>query len=232
MFVFVASSFKLFSATHLFTLAVIGLLLFAATSAHHKASGKSKRGIESSLAICCLLSHPLHIAFLFFSSSAITLTSWLPFHLCDLAAIICGLALLTRSQKLGEVAYFWGLAATLQGLITPNLSVTFPHPYFISFFWTHGFIVISALFLPLAIGLRPRKNSYLRVFFLTQLYALFAVCSNALLGTNYGFLASKPDSASVLDFFPEWPCYILILEILCISLLFLLQLPFSKKSEI
>ena len=59
---------------------------------------------------------------------------------------------MSKSQKMAELAYFWGLAGTLQGLLTPNIHQGFPSPVYISFFWNHGFVVISALFLPLAMG--------------------------------------------------------------------------------
>lgn len=224
-------SFALFHAAHLSTVAVIALLLTLYVATHRNASSKTKTHIERSLAFCCLASPPLNIALTFLCYSSVSLASLLPFHLCDLASIICGVALLTQSQRLFEIAYFWGLAATLQGLITPTISVDFPHPLFISFFWSHGFIVITALFLPIALGFRPRKKAFWRVFCITQLYAIFAICINTALGTNYGFLASKPQAMSLLDLLPQWPWYILFLESLALSLFYLLQLPFSKKSE-
>src|SRR5437660_1290063 len=50
----------------------------------------------------------------------------LPMQLCDWALGAVIVALITRRQLFYEPAYFWGLAGTLQAIITPNLEVTFP----------------------------------------------------------------------------------------------------------
>lgn len=45
-----------------------------------------------------------------------------PFYLCDVVAIVLATALFQRSQRLTEVGYLWGVAGTLQGMITPTLA--------------------------------------------------------------------------------------------------------------
>ena len=45
--------------------------------------------------------------------------SKLPMQLCDWALFLTVASLLWRSPRCFEVAYFWGLAGTLQGLLTP-----------------------------------------------------------------------------------------------------------------
>ncbi len=57
-----------------------------------------------------------------------------PLHLCDLAAITAGFALITRNRTLCLLTYFWGLAGTVQGIATPAIDIGFPHPAFFSFF--------------------------------------------------------------------------------------------------
>jgi len=51
----------------------------------------------------------------------------LPFHLCDVAAFAGAVALLKRDPLAAELVYFFGLAGTLNGLITPALLQDFPH---------------------------------------------------------------------------------------------------------
>lgn len=224
------SNFQLFGLSHGLVIAFISALAVSLICWHKKSSDQGKRCITIFLAICCLLSFPFQIGLSIWSSGHSTIESRLPLHLCDLAAICGGIALLTRSQKLGEITYFWGLAGTLQGLITPDLSSDFPNAGFISFFWNHGFVVITALFLPLALGWRPRKKAIWFVFGLTQIYMVVAVTVNSLFATNYGFLRHKPLRPTVLDSFPDWPWYIIVLEFLCLALFILLNLPFYRKS--
>jgi hypothetical integral membrane protein (TIGR02206 family) len=150
----------------------------------------------------------------------------LPLHLCDAAAVAAGIMLLTRALFLYELAYFWGMAGTLQALITPALGLDFPHPDFWFFFATHGLVVIGAVFATAALGLRPAWKSIPRVFGATAVLALIAAPVNWLLGTNYLYLCAKPPVASLMDYLGPWPWYILTL--VPVSLLFfaLYYLPF------
>ncbi|MGH9303926.1 MAG: hypothetical protein ACRDZ5_05860, partial [Acidimicrobiales bacterium] len=51
----------------------------------------------------------------------------LPFALCDAAVLVAAAAVVLRVPVLCELTYFWGLAGTLQAVITPDLSASFPH---------------------------------------------------------------------------------------------------------
>jgi hypothetical integral membrane protein (TIGR02206 family) len=81
----------------------------------------------------------------------------LPLHLCDIAAMTAGFALLTRHPALCALTYFWGLAATLQALLTPAIGLGFPSWPFITFFIQHFAIVAAALYLPVVEGWRPKR---------------------------------------------------------------------------
>ena len=50
----------------------------------------------------------------------------LPMQLCDWAMFAVIAALVTLRRGVYEVAYFWGLAGTLQAILTPNLQSGFP----------------------------------------------------------------------------------------------------------
>src|SRR5262245_16330224 len=45
----------------------------------------------------------------------------LPFYLCDVVSLVLAYALIFRRQRWAEIGYLWGLAGTVQGLITPTL---------------------------------------------------------------------------------------------------------------
>lgn len=157
----------------------------------------------------------------------------LPLHLCDCAAIIGAVALVTRHRLLVEITYFWGLAGTLQGLITPDLAYAFPHPRFVAFFCLHGGVVITAIFLTAGLRLYPRKWSVLMAFGALQIYAVVAFVVNRCTNCNYGFLLQKPDRGSLLDHLGPWPWYILSLELVALVFFGLLYLPFvwRKRQE-
>ncbi len=70
----------------------------------------------------------------------------------------------------------------------------------------------------------------IRVLLWSELYILTVIPVNFLLGTNFGFLARKPDNPSLLDHLGPWPWYILSLQLVALLLLFLLALPFTRTN--
>jgi hypothetical integral membrane protein (TIGR02206 family) len=160
------------------------------------------------------------------------LENFIPCHLCDIAAVTAGFAILTKKPLLCELTYCWGLAGTMQGLITPNLAFNFPHPLFWTFFIQHGVIVSVALYLPLAMNWKPRDGVVPRIFLWNQVYFVIAGTTNVILGTNFGFLARKPQTASLMDQLGDWPVYLFWLQLLAILLTSLLLLPFKGSINI
>jgi hypothetical integral membrane protein (TIGR02206 family) len=131
------------------------------------------------------------------------LTSKLPMQLCDWALFTTVAALLWRSPRCFEVAYFWGLAGTMQGLLTPAIGADLELWRKIGFFVIHGGIVAGIVYLIFIAGLRPKAQSLWRVFLWSEFYFVFAQIVNALTGQNYGFLARRPPTHSLLDLFSD-----------------------------
>ncbi len=194
----------------------------------HSAHTKS---VLSLLTFSCFASYPISQAAWESAGGAFTLDAVIPLHLCDIAAFLCGFALITRKPVLCELSYFWGLAGTLQGLLTPALAYDFPHPVFLAFFLQHGVVVVTALLLPLGLGWRPRKGAWIKAFGWLLGYALIVFLINMAAGTNFGFLRHKPHQASLLDVMPEWPTYILFMICIGVVMFFLLGLPFRKSVQ-
>jgi hypothetical integral membrane protein (TIGR02206 family) len=162
----------------------------------------------------------------------IPLDNLLPFHLCDVAALLAGFALITKKPLIRELCFCWGLAGTLQALITPNLPYPFPHPIFFTFFTHHGVVVITALFLPLAEGWRPRPGTFPRLLLWNQVYFISVMAVNWAADTNFGFLMEKPDGATILDHLGPWPSYLIWLQLIAAAFIALFLLPFSKRINV
>ena len=135
----------------------------------------------------------------------------LPLNLCDWATAATVITLLYPNQRSYELAYFWALAGTLQGMLTPDVKFEFPDIEFLLFFVFHGGIIASVLYLTFGLGWRPIPASLPRVIAWTLLYAGLAACVDWLAGTNYAFLRTKPPFATVFDVMPDWPWYIPVL---------------------
>jgi len=154
------------------------------------------------------------------------LASALPLQLCDAAIFISALALVLRKQLLVEVAYFWGLAGTIQAVITPDLPQHFPSFPFFQYYVAHGGVVAAALFLVVGLGQWPRRDAVLRVAAITIVYALLVGGIDAAAGTNYMYLRTKPTSATLLDLLGPWPWYIAWASLVGVALLLILDAPF------
>jgi len=153
----------------------------------------------------------------------------LPLQLCDWATFTCVAALLRRHRLAYELTYFWGLAGTLQAVITPDLQEAFPDPGFITFFVAHSGIIVGILFLTLGLGMRPTLRSLWRAFLGLQVYAAVTVILDLWLRTNFGYLLRKPARPSLLDYLGPWPWYIASLEVVGLALFFLFYTPFAVR---
>lgn len=218
--------FELFGAAHVGVLLLVTLAAVMLVGlARRSPASRFVRTGERVLLAALLLTYPAKAALSLGGQGA----SWdypLPMHLCDLAAYIAAAALVWRSQRLAELAYFWGLAGTLQGLITPAVQVGFPHPEFFRFFLLHASVVVASFYLPFGARLAPARGAVWRVFGWTQAYVLAAAAVNALTGANYGFLREPPPTASLIDVLGPWPWYLVALEGIALALFALLYLPF------
>lgn len=69
----------------------------------------------------------------------------LPFYLCDVVSLVLAYALIRRKQRWAEIGYLWGLAGTVQGLITPTLYFSWDTIEYYVFFAQHGGVPVAAL---------------------------------------------------------------------------------------
>lgn len=207
-------SFELFSVSHLFVLALT-LLLPALTISWVKWKPASARAVEV-----------LYFLLLFLTKiTALTLSiregflPWqemLPFHVCDIATLAALGALGFRWRPGFVLAFYWGIAGTLQGVLTPDLPVGWPHPRFVLFFLSHSGLVAANLHLLFAGPWRLHFRDAAAAFLSLLIYAALMSAINFMLGTNYGYLCAKPRGASLLDHLGPWPWYIGSLMLICV----------------
>lgn len=150
----------------------------------------------------------------------------LPMEFCNWSTAVTVLALWTRNRTMAELSYFWVLAGSLNGVITPDLQAQFPQFYFFIFWIGHSGLVVAALFVVFGLRLPPRPGSLWRVIGYSQLYFVCAMGVNYLVNGNYGYLSHKPGGASVLDGLGDWPYYILSMQAVAIVLFAILYAPF------
>jgi hypothetical integral membrane protein (TIGR02206 family) len=150
----------------------------------------------------------------------------LPFYLCDVVSLVLAYALICRKQRWAEVGYLWGLAGTVQGLITPTLYFSWDTFEYYAFFAQHGGVPVAAITLAYGTELRPQRGAFLRAVFWSWIYMLAVGGINGLLGANYGFLCAKPGVGTFFDYMGPYPWYLLTLQAVAFTFYLLLLIPF------
>jgi hypothetical integral membrane protein (TIGR02206 family) len=221
------SRFEIWGPEHLAILAItFAVPLGLAVWARRDATGQRSRMIALGFAALLFVQVVGNLVFIGFAEK----DRWqdlMPLQLCHCALFATAATCVWRHQVAYELAYFWGLAGTLQGLLTPGLNYGFPTPGFIFYFLGHSGIVAAILFLTAGLRLRPRARSIGRAYGWLLAYGAVAGTFNALFATNYGFLCEKPAAASLLSWFGPWPWYIGTLAVVALLNFVLLYLPWA-----
>src|SRR5450756_554462 len=182
---------KLLSAEHLLTVAVIAAVITALVVAARLRPGPWTVVACRILAVVILGNEAAWWVWLG-AHGTWSASYALPFQLCDVVGVVAAAALWTRQPLLVELTYFWGLAGTANGLITPDVSDHFPTFGFMQYFIAHGTIVAAALLLVVGLRLAPRRGTVLRVFGLTVGLLVLDAGVNLVTGGNYLYLRRKP----------------------------------------
>lgn len=150
----------------------------------------------------------------------------LPLALCNFALLVAAAACWWRIRVLVELTYFWALAGTVQGLLTPDLNVPFPHVEFFEYVVGHTLIIVAALYLVVGMRIEPRKGSVRRASIITYIYVALVGLVDALIHANYMFLRHAPRQWTLLRLMGPYPWY-LVTGVVIVPLFFaLLYSPF------
>jgi len=152
------------------------------------------------------------------------LTDNLPLHLCGPIYYMVAIMLMTRNKTLYELTYFLGLAGASNSLLTPGEIFPFPHILNITFFTTHGMIVIGVLYMTIVLGYRPTWKAFGKTMIFLNVFALLVIPVNYFLNTNY--LCYPPPGGTLMDLLGPWPLYLVFVEMLGVVLFLLAFSPF------
>ncbi len=225
-----AEGFQAFGGQHLL---LLGLFLLGAVAvvlagrAQRCDRGVSRFSRVLALALLCVA----------VASQALQLTpgdfdlgSSLPLQLSDLAWVSATWALWTHARVPTALTYYWGLTLTVQAILTPSLAQQFPHPRFLAFWATHLLVVWAALHLTVGLGLGPRWREYRVTVAVTAAWAGLVIVFDLIVAVNYGYLAHKPASASLLDPLGPWPVYVVVAGAVLLAVWALMTWPWTRRT--
>ncbi len=152
----------------------------------------------------------------------------LPLHVCDLAALIAAVALISGSRFWTIILYYWGIGLSTQAFITPVVRAGPVYTEFWLFFESHTIIVGSAIYCVAVRGYRPTLRELLLAFGFTVGYAAVIVPLNLWQVWNYGYIGrATPQSPTIIDRLGPWPLRLLPLSGLVLLTFVLAWAPFA-----
>lgn len=218
--------FALFGRAHLVATCLVLLALLPVLLPRSCWSDRARNVFRFALA-GALLALELGRHAWFLANGLWSVQGMLPLHFCTISVWLSVVALATRSRGAYEPLYFLGLGGATQALITPSLApYGFPHVLALQTYASHTGIVMATLFLTRIEGFRPTPQSLLRLILAVAAYVPAVFALNLAIGSNYLFLAAKPEFATAMDWMPAWPWYIGVLIALALAIALLLYLPF------
>ena len=154
-----------------------------------------------------------------------TVGSSLPLYVCDVAAFVAAAALVSRRRLLVEITWFWGVAGTLQGLLTPDHPIYFPSYDWVEFYTDHIGVILAAFWLVVGLGLHPRPRAALRVIAITAVFFVLVGVVDLLTGGDYDYLHAQ-HPPGLLALLGPWPWYLLGATGVALLSILVLDLPF------
>ena len=139
----------------------------------------------------------------------------LPLHLCSVSALAAAALAFAGRTWLLDYLWYLGMPGAVLALLFPAPAVSrWQTAMNLSYAATHMLIVLIPL-CRLIQGMRPRKGLALLMMLAMQALAAIACCANAVLGTDFLFLAAPPAAAPLEAVYRlGYPLYLLTLETL------------------
>jgi hypothetical integral membrane protein (TIGR02206 family) len=151
-----------------------------------------------------------------------------PLQLCNLTSLAVPLVLLTSWRPLRAVLYFWGLALSSQGIVTPDLKEGPGRPGFWVFWIFHGTIIGTALYDLVARRFRPTWKDFRYAYAAAWAYLIVALALDLAFGWNYGYVGrSRPDQPSIIDVLGPWPQRLVPIILLVSVAMLILLIPWE-----
>ena len=222
-----ANPFVIFGRAHLLSLAVLALFGHVTIRLGKLGSEETRRRIKRGMIAMLLVTFVEgHFWFAFHGEWAVV--ERLPLHMCGAMVWVSIYGLWTDRPWTRPLMYYLGIAGAIQGVLQPDSPYGFPHVRFVATMLSHTTIVVAGWWVIVVEKYTPSLRSTLWTFAIVHVYAAVIFVFNLLVGSNYLYIVAKPESASLMDFFPKWPWYLLILEALLLVIVAGMYLPFAR----
>jgi hypothetical integral membrane protein (TIGR02206 family) len=228
----VDGEFRYFSLAHLIPLFLMGIIIFLIYKKQEfLRKYKNEGNIRLVLAFLMIVADMSYFWQKIYLGANIK--DHLPLTICGWAAIFGGFLLLSKSQFLFDINYFWVLAGSTNALITPAVITNSGPMHFRYYqFWIeHTSIYIALFYMIFVFNMRPTIKSMIRSFVLLVILGAISIYANMNIeGANYLFLSTTEIGDSILNLLPS-VLYkrLLVMGSLVLFLFVLVYLPYFIK---
>ena len=160
----------------------------------------------------------------------------LPITVCGWAIVFGSYMIVTQSQTLFDIVYFWLFSGTVFALITPTvITYTGPTRFRYYQFWLEHTLGYVALFYMIFVHkMRPTFRSMLKSYIALAVLGVIAFSANRIIGpgANYLFLAKPEDTPSILDILPpNFTLRLVVMATVVSAMFFVAYLPWYLKDR-
>jgi hypothetical integral membrane protein (TIGR02206 family) len=205
--------FQAFSALHIMTVVVFGAAMVGACVIGRRCGYETER--ERRFRVTwgwIVLVYQTWYSAWYLMPSRFDWRDSLPLQVCDLAAFVAGLAMVSGARVWRTLLYFWGIGLSTQAFFTPTVQYGIGHLKFWMFWIGHTMIVGSAVYDLVVRGYRPRLRDLGTALAITYSLCLTAFFFDVLMTRqlgypiNYWYIGeTKPDAPTILDGLGPWP---------------------------
>jgi hypothetical integral membrane protein (TIGR02206 family) len=225
-------TFQQYSLTHLVVVVLCALVIWAVVAAGRRQRRLSNLARDEADGPGRVLGALLTVYWLIyqlwwsFPQRPLARDSWLPLHLCDLAGLVAGLALLTGRRWLTTTLYFWAFAFSTQAFITPIVREGPATARFWMFWESHTAIIGAAVYVVVVRGYRPGARDFRFGILASLAYVAVVLPLNLAFGWNYGYVGpTSPQVPTIVDRLGPWPWRLLPIAGLAVGAMLIVWLP-------
>lgn len=141
----------------------------------------------------------------------------IPLHLCNFLPFVLVWVYATGSRKGWGTVFFWIILGVSQANLTPSVEFSLFHYDSIRYWMVHMGLVLLALYPALIWKWELKHRDILRSVGWLNGVAALIYGINLLLNSNYLYLMAKPPGTTFYSILPEWPVYILVIEVILVA---------------
>ncbi len=168
-------------------------------------------GIAITLSVVQLAKIPLNLYTDTFDS-----TKDIPLHMCNFLPFIMVGVYLVKSRLVWAIVFFWIVLGVSQANFTPSVDYSLFHYDAIRYWMVHMGLVLLALYPAIEWKWELELKDVGRTVIWLNVVAVCIYGINLILNSNYLYVMDKPPGTTFFSILPEWPTYILVLEVIIV----------------